>query len=103
METQEYLYTIKPTRSEMLASSPTEFESQIVSQHYDYLKRLCDDGVVILAGRTLNTDPTSFGIVIFRAEGEQAAQAIVDADPAVINGVMTALLFPYRVALMTEK
>ena len=44
-----------------------------ISAHYNYLKALTDQGVVILAGRTLNTDESSFGIVIFRADSEEAA------------------------------
>jgi uncharacterized protein YciI len=103
MDTQEYMYTIKPTRLEMLTSGPTEVESQIVSQHFEYLKRLCEEGIVILAGRTLNTDPSTFGIVIFKAQDEQEAQKVVDADPAVENGVMDAKLYPYRVALLSGK
>jgi uncharacterized protein YciI len=56
--------------------------------------------VVILAGRTLNADESSFGIVIFRAASGEEAQAVMKADPAVQQGVMQAELFPYRVALM---
>ena len=103
METIEYLYKIQPTRPEMLKLGATNDENQIIAQHYSYLKRLCDEGIVILAGRTLNTDPSSFGIVIFRAEDEQTAHEIVDADPGVKNGVMMATLYPYRIALMSDK
>lgn len=94
----DYLYTIKPTRVEMLTGSPTPDEERIVVAHYHYLKALTEQGVVILAGRTLNTDASSFGIVIFRADSEEAAREIVANDPAVKGGVMHAELFPYRVA-----
>ena len=95
----EFLYRIQPTRDDMLSGGPTPEEERIVGAHYHYLKRLTDLGVVILAGRTLNTDASSFGIVIFRADSEEAAQEIVANDPAVKGGVMRAELFPYRVAL----
>lgn len=97
---QQFLYKIRPTRPEMLIEGPTEQESAIISQHFNYLKDFLDRGVVLLAGRTLNTDESSFGIVIFEAGSEEAAQALVDNDPAVSQGVMRAELFPYRVALM---
>ena len=100
---QQYLYRIQPTRPDMLREGPTEDESRIVSAHFDYLKGLTDEGIVMLAGRTLNTDPSSFGIVIFTAESEVAAQAIVDADPAVSAGIMNADLFPYRTALFSSE
>jgi hypothetical protein len=46
-----------------------------------------------------HTDASSFGIVVFWAESDDAARRIVDADPAVAGGVMRAELFPFRVAL----
>ena len=98
----QYLYMIQPTRVEMLSDGPTLEEEAIVSEHFAYLQRLADEGIVILAGRTLNTDDSSFGIVIFNAESEQAAQAVMNDDPAVRRDVMRARLFPYRIALMAD-
>jgi len=51
-------------------------------------------GVVILAGRTLTTDETRLGIVIFRAASEDAAREFMNGDQAVQKGVMKATLFP---------
>lgn len=96
---EQFLYKIQPARPEMLSDGPTDRETEIVSQHFAYLKRLTEAGTVLLAGRTLNTDPTSFGIVIFQAESEEAAQDIVNDDPAVQHHVMHAALYPYRIAL----
>ncbi len=97
--TKQFLYKIQPTRIAMLSEGPTEQEATIVGQHFAYLKGLTAQGTVLLAGRTLNTDERSFGIVVFQAESDAAAQAIVDGDPAVKQGVMNAELFPYRIAL----
>jgi uncharacterized protein YciI len=99
----EYIYRIQPTKPEMLSEGPTPDEERIVGDHYSYLKSLTDQGVVILAGRTLNTDESSFGIIIFRAESEEAAQRIVANDPAVSGGVMCAELYPYRIAWMADE
>jgi uncharacterized protein YciI len=87
----------------MLTEGPTERESEITSQHFAYHKGLVEKGVVILAGRTLNDDESTFGIVILNAKTEEIAQGIVANDPAVREGVMRAELFPYRVALISEK
>jgi uncharacterized protein YciI len=57
----------------------------------------------LAAGRTLNTDESSFGIIIFRADSEEAARRIVADDPAVRGGVMRAELYPYRIALMADE
>lgn len=102
-DTTQYLYRIQPTRLEMLTEGPTERESEITSQHYAYLKGLVEKGVVILAGRTLNTNENTFGITILNAETEEIARQIMQDDPAVLEGVMDAELFPYRIALISEK
>ena len=57
---------------------------------------------VLLAGRTNTRDESTFGIVIFKAESDEAAQAFVDEDPAVKAGVMTAMLFPFRLAMLAD-
>ena len=98
----QYLYKIQPTRPEMLTDGPTPEEEAIVSDNFAYLKGLTEQGIVILAGRTLNTDESSFGIVIFEAESEEAARKVMNNDPAIQQGVMRAELFPYRIALMAE-
>jgi uncharacterized protein YciI len=99
---EQFLYRIRPTRFEMVSVRPTAEEAEIVSQHFNYLKDLMEQGVVILAGRTLSIDEDGMGIVIFRAESEDAARAIMANDPAVRQGVMSAKLFPYRIALMAQ-
>ncbi|MFN2386744.1 MAG: YciI family protein [Thermoanaerobaculia bacterium] len=98
----EFLYRIQPARPAMLIESTPE-EQALVGKHFAYLKNLTRRGVIILAGRTLNSDPSSFGIVIFRAESQAAAEKIMRGDPAVSAGIFRAELFPYSVALMEGK
>ena len=98
----QYLYQVRPTRPEMLSEGPTTEEAAAVQGHFQYLQGLVDRGVVLMAGRTLTTDESSFGIVVFSADSDVSAQQIVDNDPAVVRGVMDAQLFPYRVALWGE-
>ena len=98
-ERAQYLYRINPTRPEMLSNKATPKEERVISEHFAYLQELTEDGVVILAGRTLNTDESSFGIVIFLTSTGAAARVVMENDPAVKQGVMKAELFPYRVAL----
>ena len=58
---------------------------------------------MLLAGRTLTTDPASFGIVILRAASEAEARVFMLADPVVSAGVMQAELYLFRVALLAER
>ena len=87
----------------MLTSGATEIEKKMVSDHFDYLKRLTNNGTVVLAGRTINTDTSSFGIVIFQADSEASARKIVNEDPAVKSRIFRAELFPYRMSLFNPR
>lgn len=84
----------------MLSVDPTSEESEATAQHFAYLQELLNRGLLILAGRTQNTDETSFGIVIFEAESDAHADQIMMKDPAIKGGVMNAWLFPYHVAIL---
>lgn len=97
-----FLYKIQPMRPEMLSVGSTAEEDEIISQHFAYLQDLTDDGVVLLAGRTLNTDPSSFGIIILTAGSEKEARQIMQNDPAVRQQVMRAELYPFRIALSAK-
>lgn len=98
----QWLYYLKPARLEMVTEGSTAQEREIVSRHFAYLKDLTEKGVMILMGRTQNNDENTFGISIFEAEDESAARRIMENDPAVLGGVMTAILYPYKVALMRK-
>ncbi len=95
----EFLYRIVPVRLKMLTSGPTMEEVAATQAHFAYLEAARDAGVVFGAGRTLTTDETTFGIVIFRAPDENAAREFMEHDPSVQAGVMRAELFPFRIAL----
>ena len=86
----------------MVTDSPTPEETETVSRHFAYLTDLTEKGVMILAGRTQNSDESTFGIAIFEAEDESAARTIMENNPAVTGGVMSATLYPFKVALMRK-
>ena len=98
-ELKHYLYRIQPTRHEILTEGRTPEETEIIGEHFAYLERLTREGVALLVGRTLSTDQDSMGIVIFTARSDEEARALMEADPAVTKGVMSAKLFPFRIAL----
>ena len=96
---KQWLYRIQPLSLEMLVTGGTAEEKTVLQEHFSYLQRLCDEGVVQLAGRTLLTDYQSFGIVIFQAPDEEAALAVMKGDPGVQQRLFRAELFPWRMAL----
>ncbi len=96
---KQWIYRIQPVRLELLVAGGSAEEEAILAQHFSYLKQLSDAGVVQLAGRTLLADYHSFGLVMFRAEDEAAALAIMHNDPGVKARLFRAELFPWRSAL----
>ena len=102
-EPSQFLYRIVPTRPEMLVSGPTEPESQAVAAHFAHLQRLQGEGVVLMAGRTVDTGLDTWGIVVFQAASPAEADRVMRADPAIARGVMTGELFPYRVAVWSDR
>ena len=99
----QFIYRIRPKRSDMLSGGPTEDEAKIVGDHFAYLSELSDQGVVLTAGRTLTEDEHTFGIVILETESDSEARHIMENDPAVKHGIMSAELFPFRVALWSSE
>jgi uncharacterized protein YciI len=93
---QEFICFIEPTREGMV-DQPTDAEAAAVEAHFQYLKSLTEQGIVILAGRT--TEKPHVGMIIFRAADRSAAEAIINDDPALRAGVFTPRLQPFRIAL----
>jgi uncharacterized protein len=75
----------------------TERENKLVGEHFAQLQKLLKEGKLILAGRTDVRE--SMGMIILEVESEAEARAIMENDAAVKGKVMTAELFPYKVAL----
>jgi len=94
-----YLYKIQPVRPAMLSEGSSEEEAQITNEHFEYLKTQMEEGALILAGRTLNSDYSSFGIAIFNVRDDAHMQELTEADPGVAKRLFRAEWYPYRIAL----
>jgi uncharacterized protein YciI len=53
------------------------------THHFKELQNLQKEGKLILAGRTLNIEPSGFGIVILEMNSEEEAIMLMENDPAV--------------------
>ena len=81
-------------------SAWTTADEAALQQHFERLQAAAKKGSVILAGRTLEDNEKTFGIVVFEAETPDDARAFMASDPTVVAGVMTFELHPYRVAVL---
>lgn len=94
-----YIYRILPVRPAMLAEGPTAEEARVTAEHFAYLEQLLADGLLILAGRTLNSDYSAFGIAIFEARDDEHMRQITAGDPGVAKKLFRAEWHPFRIAL----
>lgn len=92
----EYIYMIRATRAGF-ATEPTQEEMDAMGRHFLYLMGLVDEKIALLAGPCLDT---AFGIVIYEADNEEEARRIMENDPSVIAGVMSAEMHEFRVSLL---
>ena len=91
----DFLYLIHPYRHGFF-EAPTLEEAAVLEEHYAYLKKAAEGGIVVLAGPC--TDDT-FGLVIFHADNIMAASAFMFADPSVKKDIMAAELHPMRISI----
>ena len=91
-----FLYRLLPCRPTFAFDASPE-EQAIVSSHFSYLKALLAEGKLVMAAPAADY---SFGLTVFEAESEAEARRIMEGDPAVRAGVMSAELIPIKIALL---
>jgi uncharacterized protein YciI len=94
----QWLYVLHPTRPEMLTAGPTQAEAATIGRHAAHCDALGNQGVMLMVGRTQTSGPETMGLAVFVAEDEAAARRIMESDPAIVEGVMSGELFPYKIA-----
>jgi uncharacterized protein len=92
----EYIYLIHPFRNGFFEQQTPE-EEAVMEAHFEYLKKGVGKGNVLLAGPCLDK---TFGLVVFRAENEAAAETFMHNDPSVKANVMMAELHPMHISLL---
>ncbi len=93
----EWIYFLHAPR-ENFAATMTAEEQAVWAVHFDRLRRLMDEGIMIAVGPTLGRINT--GIAIFDAPDEQAARKIMEDDPVVKGGFANGELRPFRLSLL---
>ena len=96
----QFIYMFESVRPELITDPDawTEEDTRMGSEHFAYLQKATQDGIVILAGRSLDGEGPA--VVIFEADSEYRARSFMEADPFVAGGLMRASLHPFRAALV---
>lgn len=93
----EWIYFIHPPRDNF-AATMTDEERRVWALHFARLKRLLEEGVMVLVGPTLGSVNT--GIAIFEAPDEGTARRIMEEDPTIAGGFASGELRPFQISLL---
>jgi uncharacterized protein YciI len=96
MGKRHFMYVLNPLAFDTIEEM-TETHQRIARTHFEYLKRLNADETIVMAGRTEHGE---LGVVVIEVESEDAAREIMENDPSIKHGLMSATLYPYRLALL---
>ena len=86
----------KATNPDFVSKGPQPKDMSVLQQHVEYLRRLTDQGIAIVAGHTTNHDENAFGLAIVRADSESSARKILEEDALVRAGLLTVTVFPFE-------
>jgi uncharacterized protein len=102
-ETSQFIYVLHLVPKYLDKKIWADEDNKTIKEHFDRLKKMYTDGLIILAGKTETWDEKMFGIVIYNAASLEKAKEIAENDPAVKKGIMTVEVYPYKIALIQEK
>ena len=94
-----YLGTVTPRPT--FINDITEEEQKIMEEHFQFLKKLMENKMLILAGPIL--EEGFFGINILSTNNLVEAENMMKEDPSVKSGIMKLSLHPFRIFLFGNK
>lgn len=94
METQSFVIMLRPANK-----YGEESTNEKVSEHFNYLKSLLEEGKLIMAGRF---SEVLIGLAMIEVKSREAALEIMRNDSAIKAGVFHGELYPWRIALLSE-
>jgi uncharacterized protein YciI len=99
---KQFIYVLRLIPRLHADSAWTKEDKTVLERHFARFQEATKSGQLILAGRTSEPGDKTFGIAIFEAADEDAARKFMQEDPAVADGLMTAELHPFVVALQRK-
>ena len=101
----DFIYILKLTDRYQDPNNWEEETNQILDQHWYYLVDLHAKGIMQLVGHTSYSPGHKdlLGIAVFTTDDEVKAKDIMNNDPCVIHGVMTATVHPFNLSLIAGR
>lgn len=93
-----FAYLLQPAGGTLSCPEAAQAEADILAAHFRHLQRLQVGQLLKLAGVG---GQAAFGLVLFEAESTAMAEAVMNADPLVSSGCMTAQCVPFQIVLQS--
>jgi uncharacterized protein YciI len=93
LELLHFLATAKPRRENFIQTL-TEEEKAVMAKHFAYTNQLFSEGNITFDGACLDG---ALGLIVYKAESEEAAFEMFKNDPLVKSGIVDTELHPFRV------
>jgi len=98
---RQFLLRIEPVREGFALNNVTAEEMPVLQAHGAYLRELLASGKLVTAGQAFQPKGL-FGLIVVEVPDAAAAQALLDADPAVKNKVFRGEVIPYRTVVQRQ-
>lgn len=95
MGMKNYVFCILKTGPKDAEIKDKKKRGDLFNGHMANIKRLADEGKLVLAGPFGKNERTYRGLFIFNVATVEEAQKLVDTDPVVSSGMMVAELTPW--------
>jgi len=96
-----FIYHLKLTPTYDNPEKWTDETYNVIKVHAEFLDSLGREGILVFAGRTTFNpgDKNLFGIAVIKAPSLEMAKKIMANDPAVLNNIQMASIFPFSIGI----
>jgi uncharacterized protein YciI len=91
-------FALMHTPGPALPSGESVFDQPGIAEHYAFLRRRAETGELVAAGPLLDADGTGLTVLDVESADEAERLATTD-DQAVVSGLLTVIVRPWRVML----
>lgn len=100
---QLYVYKLKLNQKYHDMANWDDKVQGILKDHADYLHTGVKMERVIFVGRTDTELKDNFGLAVFKADNLEQAKAFMSADPVIVNEIMSAEVYPFKLLMVTDE
>ena len=98
-----YIYKLALKEKYLEFSAWDAAVQQSFKNHATHLEKMVKSGQALMVGRTDTQLKDNYGIVVFTAKDEGEARRVMEADPIIVDGIMTAHVLPFKLLMVHDE